>query len=227
MRVTRSQRLAFCTALSLAVTGSPAWAQTANRLQDLVGARGAGGETELERRGYTHIDTSKSRDAAFSYWWSNEAGSCVRVTTRDGRYQALMDVDPSDCGQTRKETGMSDGAKVAVGAAALLGIAALLHKSHHRDDRNFDSGRPPTSNAATATGSTTTASAAAGAATNTAKATTRASTSAASNRVTATAGAKTTAAPDGHDAPKKANTAESMARPGCATAPTTAMNTAT
>lgn len=138
MRVTRSQRLAFCTALSLAVTGSPAWAQTANRLQDLVGARGAGGETELERRGYTHIDTSKSRDAAFSYWWSNEAGSCVRVTTRDGRYQALMDVDPSDCGQTRKETGMSDGAKVAVGAAALLGIAALLHKSHHRDDRNFD-----------------------------------------------------------------------------------------
>lgn len=33
---------------------------------------------------------------------------------------------------------MSDGAKMAVGAAALLGIAALLHKSHHRDDRNFN-----------------------------------------------------------------------------------------
>jgi hypothetical protein len=63
--------------------------------------------------------------------------SCIRVTTRDGRYQALIDVDPSDCGQTKKESGMSDGAKVAVGAAALLGIAALAHKSHHRDDRNF------------------------------------------------------------------------------------------
>jgi hypothetical protein len=60
------------------------------------------------------------------------------VTTRDGRYQALTDVDPSDCGQTKKESGMSDGAKVAVGAAALLGIAALAHKSHQRDDRNYN-----------------------------------------------------------------------------------------
>jgi hypothetical protein len=33
---------------------------------------------------------------------------------------------------------MSDGAKVAVGAAALLGIAALAHKSHQRDDRNYN-----------------------------------------------------------------------------------------
>jgi hypothetical protein len=135
----RSKRLlAFCTALSLAASGSPALAQASNDLRDLVGAKGAGGEADLERRGYTHIDTSKSSSSAFSYWWNNQKNSCIRVTTRDGRYQALIDVDPSDCGQTKKESGMSDGAKVAIGAAALLGIAALAHKSHDRDDRNFN-----------------------------------------------------------------------------------------
>jgi len=135
----RSKRhLATLAALSLALNGSPAFAQAANDLRDLVGARGAGGEADLERRGYTHIDTSKSTDASFSYWWNNQKSSCVRVTTRDGRYQALIDVDPSDCGQTKKESGMSDGAKVAIGAAALLGVAALIHKSHDREDRSFN-----------------------------------------------------------------------------------------
>lgn len=130
--------LALCAAVSLALNGFPALAQSANELRDLIGAKGAGGEADLERRGYTHVDTSKSSDAAFSYWWSNDKRSCIRVTTRDGRYQALIDVDPSDCGQTKKESGMSDGAKVAVGAAALLGVAALIHKSHDRNDRSYN-----------------------------------------------------------------------------------------
>lgn len=132
------RHLAALAALSLALNGSPALAQAAAELRDLVGAKGAGGEAELERRGYTHIDTAKSTNAAFSYWWNNQKSSCVRVTTRDGRYQALIDVDASDCGQTKKEAGMSDGAKVAVAAAALLGVAALAHKSHHRDDRDYN-----------------------------------------------------------------------------------------
>lgn len=33
---------------------------------------------------------------------------------------------------------MSDGAKVAIGAAALLGVAALIHKSHEREDRKYN-----------------------------------------------------------------------------------------
>lgn len=130
--------LALGAAISLSLTGSPALAQASNELKDLIGAKGAGGEAELERRGYTHIDTSKSNNAAYGYWWNNQKSSCIRVTTRDGRYQALIDVDAADCGQTKKESGVSDGAKVAVGAAALLGIAALLHKSHDRDDRNYN-----------------------------------------------------------------------------------------
>ena len=63
---------------------------------------------------------------------------------------------------------MSDGAKVALGAAALLGVAALVHKSHDRDDRNYDDEIPLISSVATATGSTTTASTTEAAAGNTA-----------------------------------------------------------
>lgn len=130
--------LACGLAISLAAPMAPAWAGPADDLRDLVGARGASGESALETRGYTHVDTAKSRDAAFGYWWSNAKRACVRVTTRDGRYEALTDVDASDCGQTRRDGGVSDGAKVAMAAAAILGVTALAHKSHHRDDRNYD-----------------------------------------------------------------------------------------
>lgn len=133
-----SRAIACLLAGALSLPSATAWAGPADDLRDLVDAKGAGGEAELERRGYTHIDTHKSTNSAYGYWWSNAKSSCIRVTTRDGRYQALSDVDPSDCGQTKKESGMSDGAKVAVGAAALLGIAALAHKSHQRDDRNYN-----------------------------------------------------------------------------------------
>jgi hypothetical protein len=133
-----SRAIACLLAGALSLPSATLWAGPADDLRDLVDAKGAGGEAELERRGYTHIDTHKSTNSAYGYWWSNAKSSCIRVTTRDGRYQALTDVDPSDCGQTKKESGMSDGAKVAVGAAALLGIAALAHKSHQRDDRNYN-----------------------------------------------------------------------------------------
>lgn len=132
-----SRAIACLLAGALSLPSASAWAGPADELRDLVGAKGAGGEADLERRGYTHVDTHKSASSAYGYWWSNAKGSCIRVTTREGRYQALIDVDPSDCGQTKKESGMSDSAKVAIGAAALLGIAALAHKSHHRDDRSY------------------------------------------------------------------------------------------
>jgi hypothetical protein len=62
----RRARRAFFGAQRL--NGSTAFAQVANDLTDLVGAKGAGGEADLERRGYTHVDISKSSNAAFSYW---------------------------------------------------------------------------------------------------------------------------------------------------------------
>lgn len=131
--------LVACIVVALGLPGAPAVAAPSDDLRDLVDVKGASGESELEKRGYTHIDTDKSRSTAYSYWWSNAKQSCIRVETNDGRYRALTDTDPSDCGQTKKESGMSDGAKIAIAAAALAGVAALAHKSHQRNkDRNYD-----------------------------------------------------------------------------------------
>lgn len=133
-----SRAISTCLALALALPMAPVRAAGADDLKDLIGVRGRDGESTLEQRGYTFVDVGKTNDASFSYWWHNGSKSCVRVTTRDGNYAAIINVDAGDCGQTRKEGGMSDGAKVAIAAAALLGVAALAHKSHHRDDRNYD-----------------------------------------------------------------------------------------
>ena len=59
----------------------------AAELQDLVGARGAGGETELQRRGYNHVAGSK---------WSN-GWHCVTVRTADGHYKSIVDTPMANC----------------------------------------------------------------------------------------------------------------------------------
>lgn len=56
-------------------------------LQDLVGARGAGGETELQNRGYDSVAGNK---------WSN-GWHCVTVHTADGRYKSIVDTPMSKC----------------------------------------------------------------------------------------------------------------------------------
>jgi hypothetical protein len=58
----------------------------------------------------------------------------VRVNTRDGRYESITDARAPDCGQKAS----SDGVAIAAGAAALLGVLALTHKSHHRGDKEYD-----------------------------------------------------------------------------------------
>ena len=139
MRVVFSRSLATAVAVSLAVSGMPAVAQSQapTELADLLGARGGDGEFQMQSRGYTLHHTAQSATSVYSYWWSQGGNKCVRVRTEDGSYQQINSVGNNDCGQKDAE-GMSDGAKVAIGAAVLLGIAALAHKSHHRDDRNFD-----------------------------------------------------------------------------------------
>jgi hypothetical protein len=105
---------------------------------DLVGARGAGGETELGNRGYVNHHVSKTESSSYSYWWSAARKQCIRVQTHDGRYAQIVQTPNSDCNQKDADSGPSTGAKVALGAAALLGVVALAHKSHHRNDDKYD-----------------------------------------------------------------------------------------
>ncbi|MBK6749786.1 MAG: hypothetical protein KA956_01870 [Pyrinomonadaceae bacterium] len=120
-----------------AVTG---FAQ-ADKLTDLVDTKAAGGETELETRGYEHHHTSKDENGSWSYWWNSSKKKCVMVLTTDGKYSKIDDAEKEDCG---KKSGLSTTSKVAIAiaaAAAIGGTAAIVHKAHdHDDDRHWEDG---------------------------------------------------------------------------------------
>ncbi len=74
-------------------------AQTPSGLNDLVGARGAGAETQMRSRGYTFIRNQKSDDRSYTYWWNAASRQCVTVATMDGRYDSITSTPAADCNQ--------------------------------------------------------------------------------------------------------------------------------
>lgn len=127
-----------CAAASLVLAPVAAAAKSASSLNDLVGARAAGAESDLESRGWTMITGHKGGSASYNYWWNRDRKNCVMVTTRDGRYASITDASAGDCNQ--KSSGGNDAATVAAvaGGAALL-AALLSHKSgHHDNGQHYD-----------------------------------------------------------------------------------------
>ncbi len=132
-------------AISLISNPVIALADTPAAVADLVGARGAGGETQLEARGYVHIKTETGDDRAWSYWWQPQRKQCLSVAVMDGRFDSITETPAPDCNQSTSGSGGDTAAAIAVGAAALIGVIALAHKSHHHDD-----GQHPADNASDA-----------------------------------------------------------------------------
>lgn len=116
------------------VQSASAFAEAPGSVRDLVGARAAGGESTLEDRGFTLHHGSTKDDSKINYWWNPNTKECVKVTTYDGKFESINKTSNADCGQ-RSAKNNDAGVAIAVGAAALLGIAALSSKSHHRGDK--------------------------------------------------------------------------------------------
>lgn len=130
---TMMQRFALgCAAMAITVVPTIAVAKSANDLRDLVGARAAGGESDLQSRGWVSITGHKSGSASYSYWWNASRKNCIMVTTTDGRYSAISDVSNGDCNQ--KSGGNDAAAAVGVVGAIALIAALASHKSGHHDD---------------------------------------------------------------------------------------------
>ena len=64
-------------------------------LQDLVGARGSSGESELNSRGYTYMSGSKGGGSSYTNW--RKGSHCVTVRTVDGHYKSIVDAPMADC----------------------------------------------------------------------------------------------------------------------------------
>lgn len=130
-------RILFGALLLAFLLPAAALAQVPSHLDDIAGERARSGERDLRDRGYVHIETHKSGDRSHSYWWNTSRHECIRVTTRNGRYDDIDEASSSDCNQ-HHSSDEAVGAAVAVGAAALI-IGALAsshhkHKSHHHED---------------------------------------------------------------------------------------------
>jgi hypothetical protein len=110
----------------------------ASVVTDLEGARAAGALDDMARRGYVQTSDYAADGGRYSYWWNRDTNSCVRLLTRDGRIAATKTTTVSDCGQ-KSSGGGNDAATAAIaGAAIIVGVAALSHKSHHRDDQEYN-----------------------------------------------------------------------------------------
>lgn len=100
---------------------APAAAQSVPDLADLVGARAASAETQMEARGYRVTNGSTVRDMKFTFWWNERKQSCVSVSTVEGRYASIEAVPAGNC-----DTGPSATALVAPSAAAGTGSLVLV-----------------------------------------------------------------------------------------------------
>lgn len=88
-------------AATTVIFATAAAAQSAPDVADLVGARAAGGETQLLSRGYEARQSNVVRDQRFTFWFNQRTGRCISVSTVDGRYGAIIDVPPANCSEDR------------------------------------------------------------------------------------------------------------------------------
>lgn len=95
MRMLRPGVIAIVLTGVLAV--QQARAQTPTDLADLVGARGAGGETQMQARGYQQVRATRVRDQSWTLWWSDVQRACVAIATDDGRYASISRIPEQNC----------------------------------------------------------------------------------------------------------------------------------
>jgi hypothetical protein len=71
-----------------------------SNVSDLVGARAAGGETQLRNRGYSFVKTQKGADRSYSNCWDLRSSVCITVPTFDGRYDSIVTSPALDCNRS-------------------------------------------------------------------------------------------------------------------------------
>lgn len=97
----RSKLMIFAFATGAGVTAPAALAQDIPYdLRDMVNARTAQADAELQRRGYSQVRGEGGGDRAWAYWWSADRRQCVSIATSNGRYASIITAPESDCRQS-------------------------------------------------------------------------------------------------------------------------------
>ena len=138
MKIMPKSAIGMMVSAALVLPHAAAIAGTPPSLRDVVGAQGASGESQLENRGFVYVDGSNDSERKYSYYWNRSTKECAKVTTFDGSYESIETATLPDCNQTQEHRKSDRAVGAAVGAAALLGIAALASKSHQRGEKYSD-----------------------------------------------------------------------------------------
>lgn len=93
----RSMRFSLALAAAVVGTSMLTAQEPVAPLRDLVGAKGAGGETEMQNRGYKPAGVSQAGNSSFTYWREPMSNRCVAVRTTDGRYASITYTRDADC----------------------------------------------------------------------------------------------------------------------------------
>lgn len=130
----------------LALACGVSYAQTPPDVEDLVGARAAGGETQLQARGYVFVRANRVRDQSWTFWWSDVQKACVAVATSDGRYASLQRVPVQNCRPGGAASGADPVASAPPRAEALTLVCYgqgqhATYSSHYGYEWNNDSKR--------------------------------------------------------------------------------------
>ena len=91
-----------------------------NDYSDLIGARAAGGESELESRGYKFIKTTEGTDRKWANWWKASTRTCLTVATVNGRFDSIVSGTPADC------TGGGSGGNSSGGSSSKVDLSDLV-----------------------------------------------------------------------------------------------------
>lgn len=87
-------------AAAIVLSAATAHAAPPSDISDLVGARAAGAESEMQARGYEDVGGNNT-------WWNAASGSCAKVHVSNGRYSRIDKLKPSQCGQHGKPSAPS------------------------------------------------------------------------------------------------------------------------
>jgi len=66
-------------------------------LDDLVGARASGADSELRSRGFTDKGGYQQGEKSFTTWWNERTRQCVQAVTRDGRIKRFESLSEGNC----------------------------------------------------------------------------------------------------------------------------------
>lgn len=109
------------TATLVLIFSDVAAAQAQSDLSDLVGARAAGAETQMEARGYVATVSNTVRDQRYTFWWNQRKGVCVSVSTVEGRYAAILPVPAGNCDKSEDaKPGYGSGQSTAPDPQSLI-----------------------------------------------------------------------------------------------------------